>query len=303
VSRKRNPKAPKHVDPDGLTARQRAFVNAYLAGPEGVRGNATQAAIKAGYAVKSAKITGSRMLTNANVAAVIASMSAQATKAAQLDLQKMVAHWSAIAFSKVCLADYFEHSMSGTPSLLPQSKWSDEMKLMCQRVTQSKQGLTVELRDRDHAMDMLSKYTGGFNDRVTLSGDKHNPLHVQQTIERDPELDQYTRDELKAARARLSEQRRQQIDGSRNSCHADRCRCPCPQAAGQVAATAWTAQHLPPCRCGADHGPDASGADTAAGLPGDGDSQEHVHVVGGGGPGRNFRPVRAREAMLDELSR
>jgi len=216
MSRKSKKQTPKRVDPDGLTARQRAFVNAYLAGPDGVRGNAKQAAIAAGYSVNGAQVRGSELLTNLKVAAVLARATREATQDAELTLRDMVHHWSTIAFSMVCLADYFEPTMSGTPSLLPQSKWSNEMKLMAKRVTQTKQGLTVELRDRDHAMDMLSKYTGGFNDRVTLSGDKDHPLQVQQTIERDPELDQYTREELKAARQRLAEKRRQQIEGGSN---------------------------------------------------------------------------------------
>jgi len=207
---------PADSDPDGLTTRQRAFVNAYLGGPSGVRGNATQAAEMAGYKATTADQQGSRLLKNVKVATVIARAVDQATQDAELTLRDMVHHWSTIAFSMVCLADYFEPTMSGTPSLLPQSKWSNEMKLMAKRVTQTKQGLTVELRDRDHAMDMLSKYTGGFNDRVTLSGDKDHPLQVQQTIERDPELDQYTREELKAARQRLAEKRRQQIEGGSN---------------------------------------------------------------------------------------
>lgn len=54
-------------DADGLTPRQRAFVNAYLREP-----NATQAAIAAGYAAGSAGVTGHRLLNNAKIANVLA---------------------------------------------------------------------------------------------------------------------------------------------------------------------------------------------------------------------------------------
>lgn len=49
-----------------LTNRQQAFAREYL-----VDLNATQAAIRAGYAPKSAKVTGARLLTNANVSAAV----------------------------------------------------------------------------------------------------------------------------------------------------------------------------------------------------------------------------------------
>lgn len=50
-----------------MTPRQKAFVNAYL-----VDGNATKAAIKAGYSKGSAHVTGSRLLNDAKVKESIA---------------------------------------------------------------------------------------------------------------------------------------------------------------------------------------------------------------------------------------
>jgi len=52
--------------PTKLTAKQQAFVDAY-------EGNATEAAIKAGYSEKNARNTGCRMLTKANIIAAIQS--------------------------------------------------------------------------------------------------------------------------------------------------------------------------------------------------------------------------------------
>src|SRR5437773_10668604 len=50
-----------------LTHRQHAFVNAYLGGPEGIRGNATQAAITAGYSRRRAAETGYRLVRNGQI--------------------------------------------------------------------------------------------------------------------------------------------------------------------------------------------------------------------------------------------
>lgn len=62
-----------------LTDKQRRFVDEYL-----VDLNATQAAIRAGYAAKTANREGSRLLSNVDVADAVAAKAAE--KAASLDL-------------------------------------------------------------------------------------------------------------------------------------------------------------------------------------------------------------------------
>lgn len=49
-----------------MNARQKRFCDEYL-----IDCNATQAAIRAGYSLKTAKVTGAKMLTNANLKAYI----------------------------------------------------------------------------------------------------------------------------------------------------------------------------------------------------------------------------------------
>jgi hypothetical protein len=62
-----------------LTEKQRRFVDEYL-----IDLNATQAAIRAGYAVKTANREGSRLLSNVDVGEAVAAKAAE--KAASLDL-------------------------------------------------------------------------------------------------------------------------------------------------------------------------------------------------------------------------
>jgi len=54
-------------DDDAMTNRQKAFADIYVA-----TGNATQSAVEAGYSRRSARSTGARMLTNADVKTRIA---------------------------------------------------------------------------------------------------------------------------------------------------------------------------------------------------------------------------------------
>ena len=71
-----------------LTPKQERFVEEYL-----VDLNATQAAIRAGYSVKAAHVEGSRLLTNAKVAAAISAAKQERSEATKIDakyvLQKL----------------------------------------------------------------------------------------------------------------------------------------------------------------------------------------------------------------------
>ncbi len=65
-----------------LTPKQQRFVEEYL-----VDLNATQAAIRAGYSAKSAHVEGSRLLTNAKVAAAISAAKRERSEATKIDAE------------------------------------------------------------------------------------------------------------------------------------------------------------------------------------------------------------------------
>ena len=74
---------PKRSNP--LNARQTAFVQEYL-----IDKNATQAAIRAGYAPGSAKIQGHRLLTNDNVDQVVTSELAKMSEDAGITAEAVI---------------------------------------------------------------------------------------------------------------------------------------------------------------------------------------------------------------------
>lgn len=76
-----------------LNARQLAFVRHYTAGAEGVRANAKQAYIAAGYSAHTAESMGPRLLRNAQVAAAVAEAHQRAEKAA---IRKLI-DWKELA--------------------------------------------------------------------------------------------------------------------------------------------------------------------------------------------------------------
>ncbi len=68
-----------------LTPRQRSFAEAYAA-----CGNATEAARKAGYSLKTATSQGARLLTYANVSARITQLQADAATRAEIEIDDVI---------------------------------------------------------------------------------------------------------------------------------------------------------------------------------------------------------------------
>jgi phage terminase small subunit len=87
--------APAPADPHGLTARQRLFVSAYL-GP--AKGNATQAAIAAGYSPDTAASQGSRLLKNAKVSAAVEQRTERLLKRHEVTADRILQELAHVAF-------------------------------------------------------------------------------------------------------------------------------------------------------------------------------------------------------------
>ena len=76
-----------------LNARQQAFVEAYA-------GNATAAALAAGYSEKSARVQGRRLITNDNVAKAIKAREAQRIAPAIATRQERQEFWTSVLRNK-----------------------------------------------------------------------------------------------------------------------------------------------------------------------------------------------------------
>ena len=76
-----------------LNAKQERFCEEYL-----VDLNATQAAIRAGYSVKTAKSQGSRLLTNADVSARVDALKAERSKRTEITADRVLRELARVAF-------------------------------------------------------------------------------------------------------------------------------------------------------------------------------------------------------------
>jgi phage terminase small subunit len=86
-----------------LTAKQQRFVEEYL-----VDLNATQAAIRAGYAESGASVEGARLLANAKVAAAVAALKAERAERTRIDADWVLARLANEA--EADLADLYDEA-------------------------------------------------------------------------------------------------------------------------------------------------------------------------------------------------
>ena len=78
-----------------LKVQQKRFCKEYV-----IDCNATQAAIRAGYAKQTAKQQGSRLLTNVDVSAEIERLSASVHKQLEISAERVLQELAAIAFDE-----------------------------------------------------------------------------------------------------------------------------------------------------------------------------------------------------------
>lgn len=95
---------------DNLTPKQRRFVEEYL-----IDLNATQAAIRAGYAANAAKVTASRLLTKANIGELLAELQAKRSERTEITADRVLSELAKIGFAN--MADYMRVGLNGDPCL------------------------------------------------------------------------------------------------------------------------------------------------------------------------------------------
>lgn len=147
-----------------LTEKQRLFVNEYL-----IDLNATQAAIRAGYSVKTADQQGSRMLANVKVQEEIGRAMAERSKRTGVNQDKVVLELAKIAFVK--MTDIVDEQGKIRPD-------AAEDDLACiesvkYKESESDAGSSVErevkISPKLKALELLGKHLGMWNDKLDVN--------------------------------------------------------------------------------------------------------------------------------------
>lgn len=154
-----------------LTPKQHLFVAEYLKDL-----NATQAAIRCGYSEKTAKQQGSRLLTNADVAAAVAAGQQRVIDRAELKAERVLEELRRLAFADV--RTLFDEAGNWKPI---KQLSAEEAAQVAQfeiiiKNAQAGDGVVdtvhkVKLTDRLKALEILAKHFGLLVERVQVSGD------------------------------------------------------------------------------------------------------------------------------------
>lgn len=151
-----------------LNDKQAAFVREYL-----LSGNATQAAVRAGYSASTAKQQGSRLLTNADVQAAIAKGRVKVIERAEakfdLTLDRLLAEYQRIAMTGMSRFTHIDPD--GTPRIDLSDCTPEDLDLLAEvtveefttgRGEDAREVRRVKIKplDRLNAMEKLGKHLG-----------------------------------------------------------------------------------------------------------------------------------------------
>ena len=145
--------------PKGLTHKQWVFAQEFI-----IDYNGKQAAIRSGYALKSAEVSASRLISSAKVQLAIAQAQHFKAKVAEITVERVLEEMRRLAFAQttdmVTLKGGWVH-IADTDSL------SVEQKAAISQIKQAKDGsVEVKFYDKQKALDSLAKAIGMFNEPV-----------------------------------------------------------------------------------------------------------------------------------------
>ena len=150
-----------------LNAKQQRFVEEYL-----IDLNATQAAIRAGYSVKTANEQGARLLANVSIQENVAKKMAERSKRTGINQDRVIQELARIAFvnpQNVINADDGSVREDATEDDLACIQ-SVKVKTMSGDKGYSEER-EVRLNDKMKALELLGKHLGMFKDKVELETD------------------------------------------------------------------------------------------------------------------------------------
>lgn len=148
-----------------LNKKQQQFVDEYL-----IDLNATQAAIRAGYSVNSARDIGCENLTKPNIQEAIAKAMAERSKRTGINQDRIV-----LELARMGLVNPADVIDPNTGEILPNATEDDLACIQSVKVKRTTKGESVieerEVRfyDKKASLELLGKHLGMWNDKIDLN--------------------------------------------------------------------------------------------------------------------------------------
>ena len=144
----------------GLSAKQTLFIQEYL-----VDLNATEAALRAGYSAKSAKVIGTENLSKPAIAAAIEAAMLNRIERIELTQDLVLQELAAVAFANI--SDVAEWKGDEVAVFASETR-SKKVLAGVAGVTATQNGVTVRMHDKQAALVVLGKHLGMFREKVDL---------------------------------------------------------------------------------------------------------------------------------------
>ena len=157
--------------PGKLTNRQKKFCHEYL-----VDLNATQAAIRAGYREKTARVIGAENLTKPYIKARIEELQAEIAKRNRITTDYLVNEFKSIADDDIKNYLDFKKTRAGIKVGFKKNISELETKNIQQIQTGPNGEIRIKLYNRDNALIQLGRHTGLFNDQLTIKNNLEEVL-------------------------------------------------------------------------------------------------------------------------------
>lgn len=141
-----------------LTDKQKRFAEEYL-----VDLNATQAAIRAGYAEKTADVQGPRLLGNVRVQEEIQRAMAERSARTEITQDRVLQELAAVGFAR---ATDFAQICGNAVKLTETNELTDEQKRAVAGIKEGKHGIELKLYDKVHALHLIGQHLGMFGGKA-----------------------------------------------------------------------------------------------------------------------------------------
>ena len=149
-----------------LTPRQQRFVEEYLADL-----NATQAAIRAGYATSGASVEGTRLLANARIATAVAKRQAERSRQTGISAERVLQEIARLAFAD--MGDFARWGPGGVTFLASDQVDTKAVREVTETLTVTPAGseirrISLKLHDKRAALVDLAKHLGLITERIQI---------------------------------------------------------------------------------------------------------------------------------------
>jgi phage terminase small subunit len=156
-----------------------------------------QAAIRAGYSPRSAEVTSFRLLRNARIKAKITELRLKQQERTEITSDRVLSEYAKIAFTdlvgivnfsggKMSIAD-FGNLTASQRACIKKFKVKTLTEMGPDGEPVPVQAVEVELHDKQHALDQLSRHLGICNEKVQLQAEHYGAQEIVVRIVRDGE--------------------------------------------------------------------------------------------------------------------